>query len=205
MLYQLIVLHVLPVVNEFFDNLNSPAAMQAAAGVKVQLTPQEQQFEWLDSTPTIDLYRDKVYQFGYIVLFSVLFPPVVPIFLALNLVEIRSRAHFLLTMNRRPEPLQAADIGSYQAILELLATLSIVSNSSLLGVTGYGLYFYFPDMSIVESLWASIILEHILFCAKMFLSSILPADVPLVSLISCCAWVRLSVQQHPSKGSALTL
>lgn len=204
-LYQLIVLHVFPVVNKFFDNLNSPAAMQAAAGVKVQLTPQEQQFEWLDSTPTIDLYRDKVYQFGYIVLFSVLFPPVVPIFLALNLVEIRSRAHFLLTMNRRPEPLQAADIGSYQAILELLATLSIVTNSSLLGVTGYGLYFYFPDMSIVESLWASIILEHILFCAKMFLSSILPADVPLVSLIYCCVWFSLSVQQHPSKGSALTL
>ena len=96
-------------------------------------------------------------------------------------------------MNRRPEPLQAADIGSYQAILELLATLSIVSNSSLLGVTGYGLYFYFPDMSIVESLWASIILEHILFCAKLLLSNILPEDVPLVSFIRCCAWACLSL------------
>lgn len=36
---------------------------------------------------------------------------------------------------------------------QILATLSIVTNSLLVGFTSYGLYFYFPDMSIVESLW----------------------------------------------------
>jgi hypothetical protein len=36
---------------------------------------------------------------------------------------------------------------------QILATLSIITNSLLVGVTSYGLYFYFPDMSIVESLW----------------------------------------------------
>jgi hypothetical protein len=36
---------------------------------------------------------------------------------------------------------------------QILATLSILTNSALVGVTSYGLYFYFPDMTIVESLW----------------------------------------------------
>ena len=36
---------------------------------------------------------------------------------------------------------------------QILATLSIITNSLLVGVTSYGLYFYFPEMSIVESLW----------------------------------------------------
>ena len=36
---------------------------------------------------------------------------------------------------------------------QIFSTLSIVTNSAILGVTSYGLYFYFPDMSLVESLW----------------------------------------------------
>ena len=36
---------------------------------------------------------------------------------------------------------------------QVLASLSIVTNSLLVGVTSYGFYFYFPEMSIVESLW----------------------------------------------------
>ena len=39
------------------------------------------------------------------------------------------------------------------ACSQVLATLSILTNSALVGVTSYGLYFYFPDMTIVESLW----------------------------------------------------
>ena len=37
---------------------------------------------------------------------------------------------------------------------QVLSTLSILTNSALVGVTSYGLYFYFPNMSIVESMWS---------------------------------------------------
>ena len=43
--------------------------------------------------------------------------------------------------------------GRMWAWAQVLASLSIVTNSLLVGVTSYGLYFYFPEMSIVESLW----------------------------------------------------
>lgn len=182
-LYQLVVQHIFPMINKYFDSLNTPAGLQEQAGMKVQLTPQEDQYEWLDPTPVVDLYKDKIYQFGYIVMFGMVFPLVVPLCLVVNLLELRSRAATLLTKNRRPELMSAADIGSYQPVLEILATLSILTNSALVGVTSYGLYFYFPDMTIVESLWATIILEHILLILKCFIANILPEEVSAAKLV----------------------
>jgi len=119
LLYQQIVQHVFPMINKYIDSLNTPAGLEEAAGIKRTLTPQEQQYEWLDPTPVVDLYKDKVYQFGYISMFGLVFPLMVPLCLAINLLELRSRAETLLTKNKRPEPLSAADIGSYQPVLEV--------------------------------------------------------------------------------------
>jgi len=181
--YQQIVQHVFPMINKFFDSLRAPAGAVESNGQKSQLTPQEEQYEWLVATPVVDLYKDKIYQFGYIVMFGLIFPLVVPICLVVNLLELRSRALTLLTKNRRPDPLQAADIGSYQPVLEVLATLSILTNSALIGITSYGLYFYFPEMTIVESLWATVVLEHVLFVLKCFIANILPEEVADAKLV----------------------
>ena len=120
--YQLIVQHLFPVINKWIDAMNDPAGARAEAGMAPKpKTPQEDQYDWIDSTPTVDLYKDKIYQFGYISMFGLVFPLVVPVCLVVNLIEMRSRANTLLTKNRRPEPLQAADIGSYQYVLEVAA------------------------------------------------------------------------------------
>jgi hypothetical protein len=118
--YQLVVQHLFPIINKWIDAMNEPAGARAEAGRRPKpKTPQEEQYDWLDSTPTVDLYKDKIYQFGYISMFGVVFPLVVPLCLLVNLIEMRTRATTLLTKNRRPEPLSAADIGSYQYVLEV--------------------------------------------------------------------------------------
>jgi hypothetical protein len=116
-IYQVVEQQVLPRVVKMIDNMNASAALREMMGE--HRTPQEEQFDWTDPTPIVDLYKDKVFQFGYIVMFSVLCPFVVPVFLAINLVELRSRPAVLLTRNRRPDYLMAASIGQYQPILEV--------------------------------------------------------------------------------------
>ena len=117
--YQQLVLHVFPRISKWIDSLNSPAGLEEAAGIKKNLTPQEEQFQWLEATPVVDLYKNKIYQFGYIAMFGLAFPLVVPLCLAVNLVELRARAESLLTKNKRPDPASAADIGAYQVVLEV--------------------------------------------------------------------------------------
>jgi hypothetical protein len=46
---------------------------------------------------------------------------------------------------------------THECVFQLMATLSILTNSGILGVTSYGLYFYFPSMTIVESLWCVLV------------------------------------------------
>mmetsp|Transcript_29494 Transcript_29494/g.66771 ORF Transcript_29494/g.66771 Transcript_29494/m.66771 type:complete len:87 (-) Transcript_29494:744-1004(-) len=57
----------------------------------------------------------------------------------------------LLTKNRRPDATTAADIGSYQVVLDTLSTLSIITNAGIVGVCSFSLYFYFPTMTDVSS------------------------------------------------------
>jgi len=116
--YQQLVLHIFPRINKWIGSLNSPAGLEEAAGIKKNLTPQEEQFQWNEPTPVVDLYKDKVYQFGYIAMFGIAFPLVVPLCLAVNLVELRARAEKTLT-TKRPDPASAADIGSYQVVLQV--------------------------------------------------------------------------------------
>ena len=175
-LYSLVVQNVFPAINKYFDGLADNAALKARAGMKIQLTPQEEQYDWLDPTPVVDLYKDKIYQFGYIAMFGSVFPLIVPLCLLQNLVEIRARAAALLTKNRRPEPAVAADIGPYQSVLEIISTLSIITNSAMIGITGYGFYFYFPDMNPVDCLWVTVVLEHALLLIKILIINLFPSD-----------------------------
>mmetsp|Transcript_3150 Transcript_3150/g.6350 ORF Transcript_3150/g.6350 Transcript_3150/m.6350 type:complete len:696 (+) Transcript_3150:110-2197(+) len=175
-LYSLMVAHLFPIINKYFDSLADNSALKAKAGKVVQKAPFEEQEEWLDATPVIDLYKDKVYQFGYISMFGVAFPMVTFLCLIFNLLDMRSRALTLLSKNKRPDPKVAADIGPYQQVLEVFATMSIITNSSICGITSYGLYFYFPEMTLTEGLWSVVILEHLLFIVRIFCINMIPSE-----------------------------
>lgn len=48
--------------------------------------------------------------------------------------------------------LVAADIGTYQMILEILSTLSILTNTAIVGFTSHGLFFYIPSLTQVRAI-----------------------------------------------------
>jgi len=118
----------------------------------------------------------QVYQFGYIAMFGVLCPLLPAVILAFNTVDLRQRAMSLLTKNKRPEPFVAADIGTYQTILEILATLSVITNAVLVVMTCHGLFFYLSWMGAVDRMWGLVLFEHILLFAKVVVSSIVPTE-----------------------------
>jgi len=118
-------MRVVPAVHKYFTELNSPAALQKAAGIKVTLTPQEEQFGLPGATPVVDLYMHLIYQFGYIAMFALVFPLMVALALVVNLFELRAQAATILSNNRRPPLVEAEDIGSYAQILEVSLSLSL--------------------------------------------------------------------------------
>lgn len=75
-------------------------------------------------------------------------------------------------------PLQfvAADIGTYQTILEILATLSIVTNAVIAIMTCHSLFFYLPWMGPLDRLWGLVLFEHFLLTCKIIISSIVPTE-----------------------------
>jgi len=148
----------------------------AAAGISNQKTPFELQHEMPEAAAVVDGYMVLVYQLGYVGLFAIAFPLVPLICVVYNVVELRSKAMGLLTGLRRPEFQCAADIGSYQQVIEVIATLSIITNAFVVGFTSQALYFYFPEMDGVERVWATVILEHFLFICKLFVENIIPKE-----------------------------
>ncbi|GAA6043352.1 hypothetical protein JCM8097_008045 [Rhodosporidiobolus ruineniae] len=77
-------------------------------------------------------YAEMVVQFGYLVLFAVIWP-ISPIWsLVNNFFEIRSDAFKLTTQARRPIPSRAESIGPWLDVLGFLSYLGAVTTSSLI-------------------------------------------------------------------------
>ncbi len=121
-------------------------------------------------------YTVFVYQFGWVALFGSVFPIMPAIALACNLVELRTDAFALLTQTKRPRYMCATDIGAWQSVMNIIATLAILTNSLLVGLTSHTLYFYLPNLTEVERLWCVAILEHVLFLLKLLVENFIPSD-----------------------------
>ncbi|KAF5380733.1 hypothetical protein D9757_007154 [Collybiopsis confluens] len=79
-------------------------------------------------------YSEMVVQFGYIVLWSTIFP-LAPLFALLNnVMEIRKDAFRISMHERRPIPLRAESIGAWLNVLDFLGWSSAVINVVLVGL-----------------------------------------------------------------------
>jgi hypothetical protein len=142
----------------------------------VAKTEMEMQYEYPEAAAVCDGYMILVYQLGYVAMFAVALPVMPTVFLIYSISELRAKAMALLTGLRRPEFQCAADIGSYQQVIDVITTMSVLTNAFIIGFTSHGLYFYFPDMDGVERVWATVILEHFLFLCKLFVENIVPKE-----------------------------
>lgn len=120
-------------------------------------------------------YQEMVIQFGYVTMFAAALPLAATLALLNNIVEIRVDAMKLLTCYRRPSFNSAQDIGSWHHVLDILVTISIMTNVAYIGFTSDGLGFYFADLTMNSRLWIVLIAEHVLLLMKIVLSTMMPA------------------------------
>ncbi|RHY94480.1 hypothetical protein DYB37_006836 [Aphanomyces astaci] len=124
-------------------------------------------------------YNEMIIQFGYITLFVVSFPLAPFLALLNNYFEIRIDAFKLAKESRRPNPHGAEDIGTWQTILEIMGTISVVTNvAAVVFVSNHT----FSGMSFESKLWTFIAVEHVILLFKYVLSVVIddvPEDVKL--------------------------
>ncbi|XP_063918070.1 anoctamin-10 isoform X2 [Zophobas morio] len=139
-----------------------------------------------DYTDTYDDYLELFIQFGYVFLFSPVYP--VAAFWALfnNVVEIRADAFKLCKIFQRPMSKRVKDIGAWQRCFEIIGAMSIMTNCGLLCLSPE-LKRSAPEMGQVEWVLLFVLLEHALLGIR-YLMHITISDKP--------EWVRVALARR---------
>ncbi|XP_065163565.1 anoctamin-10 isoform X3 [Atheta coriaria] len=144
-----------------------------------------------DYEGTYDDYLEMFIQFGYVVLFSSVYP--IAAFWAVfnNVLEIRADAFKLCVVYQRPMGKRVKDIGAWQKAFEALGALSIMTNCGLLCLSPQ-VRAYRPEYSEVGWVLLFVILEHFLLGLR-YLLHIAITDKP--------QWVRVALakKNHESR------
>jgi len=122
---------------------------------------------------TLDDYLEIAILFGYIVLFSLVFPLAAVFGTALLLLELRVDGVKLYLVLRRPLPQNADSIGSWQEILNIMTWLSIATNAAMIIWTFGALQNRFPNAS---SPFMFFIMLVILVCLRVVIQFIVPDE-----------------------------
>nr|XP_014353638.1 PREDICTED: anoctamin-10-like [Latimeria chalumnae] len=134
-----------------------------------------------------DDYMELFVQFGYVSLFSCVFPLTAALLVLNNVIEIRTDALKLCRLYQKPFSSPAANIGVWQIAFEMLGFLSVVTNCFLIGIA--------PEVTEVSAshgvtsfqlLLFTIVVEHALLVLKTVIAFVIP-DEP--------DWVKLKVAQ----------
>ncbi|XP_044267516.1 anoctamin-10 isoform X1 [Tribolium madens] len=139
--------------------------------------------EMEDYEGTYDDYLELFIQFGYIFLFSPVYP--IAAFWALfnNILEIRADAFKLCKIYQRPMSRRVKDIGAWQRCFEIIGAMSIMTNCGLLCLTPE-LKRSAPEVGPVEWVLFFVFLEHVLLGIR-YLLHITISDKP--------EWVRVAL------------
>ena len=127
-------------------------------------------------TGTKEDYLELTLQFGYVFLFSSVFP--ISAFCALvhNFFEIRLDAFKLCWVYQRPFPKPASDIGVWQAVFEILSVMAIGVNCALVYLSPAG-QSYVIVYGATPVLLVMVAIEHFFIGLKYVIAYIIP-DLP---------------------------
>jgi len=152
--------NVVPIVKKLIQDYMDNAALKKAAGKASGKTPMEAQMEMAEYPGVFEKYSPYVFQFGFISCFCVAFPLGTSFALATNLYQMRMDAKKLITTTQRPPYACASDIGSWQSIMETIASAAVISNSLIIGVTSHSIYFYYPQVGGSQHPWRAFTHTH---------------------------------------------
>jgi len=148
--------------------------------------------------PVYDIYVDYseiITQFGYVSLFSVIWPLTPIAALINNWVELRSDAIKICVHTRRPIPYRADSIGPWLENLTLLTWLSAITNPSLL-------YLYHPTSNAFSSA-SLIVMMALIFCTEHILGFIHYIIQQMMSAIPSSADDYIKKQEYRAKKRLL--
>ncbi|XP_048013946.1 anoctamin-10 [Megalobrama amblycephala] len=132
-------------------------------------------------------YIELLVQFGYLSLFSCVYPLTAPLLLLNNLTEIRTDAYKLCKLFNKPFSAPVANMGVWQPAFEVLSFISVMSNCWLLLLSPRVREFtQEAGLSTNKVLVIAVIVEHVLIMVKMILAFMIP-DEP--------DWLRIKREQ----------
>nr|XP_020467304.1 anoctamin-10 [Monopterus albus]XP_020467305.1 anoctamin-10 [Monopterus albus]XP_020467306.1 anoctamin-10 [Monopterus albus] len=124
---------------------------------------------------TFDDYLELFLLFGYVSLFSCVYPLAAVLVVLNNITEVYSDAFKMCHVFKRPFSEPAANIGVWQLAFEAMSVIAVVTNFALIGMSPQ-VKAYFPDSDTQLILWI-VATEHALLAFK-FILAFLIADVP---------------------------
>ncbi|CAH1183687.1 unnamed protein product [Phaedon cochleariae] len=117
---------------------------------------------------TYDDYLELFIQFGYVFLFSSVYPIAALWAVFNNVIEMRGDAFKLCRLFQRPFSRRVKDIGAWQRAFEVLGALSILTNCGILYLSPQ-LRRGAPGVSEVEWILMFVLLEHVLLGVRYIL------------------------------------
>ncbi|KAM6937091.1 anoctamin-10 [Xenentodon cancila] len=122
-------------------------------------------------------YIELLVQFGYLSLFSCVFPLTAVLLLLNNLTEIRTDAYKICKLFRKPFSPPADNMGVWQIAFEVLSYVSVVSNCWLL-LLSPRLQELCQDsgMSSTNVLLTAVMVEHVLILVKLIMAALIPDE-----------------------------
>ncbi|XP_068179378.1 anoctamin-10 isoform X2 [Antennarius striatus] len=124
---------------------------------------------------TFDDYLELFLLFGYVSLFSCVYPLAAVLVVLNNVTEIYSDAFKMCRVFKRPFSDPATNIGVWQLAFEAMSVMAVVTNCALIGISPQ-VKAYFSESETQLILWTAAI-EHGLLALKFILAFLIP-DVP---------------------------
>ncbi|XP_029958147.1 anoctamin-10-like isoform X1 [Salarias fasciatus] len=124
---------------------------------------------------TFDDYLELFLLFGYVSLFSCVYPLAAVLVVLNNVTEVYSDAFKMCHVFKRPFSDPAANIGVWQLAFEAMSVIAVVTNCALIGMSPQ-VKAYFPESDTQLILW-TVAIEHFLLAVKFILTFLIP-DVP---------------------------
>lgn len=126
-------------------------------------------------TGTFDDYLELFLLFGYVSLFSCVYPLAAVLVVLNNITEVYSDAFKMCRVFKRPFSDPASNIGVWQLAFEAMSVIAVVTNCALIGMSPQ-VKAYFEGSQEQLIFW-TVAIEHMLLALK-FILTFLIADVP---------------------------
>jgi hypothetical protein len=183
---QLVISNFIELAKPLFANCRAAKTLEQAESPDHQLSGPEEEYALDKYDSPFGDFDEIVIQYGYATLFVVALPITPLLYLINNIVEMYLDSYKLCKLSRRPEPRGAANIGTWQSMLNLQGYIAVVSNCALITLVANnstGLRTVaLVDNTLLPSLIAFIASEHLLIILKQAISVFVP-DVPEIVLV----------------------